>query len=354
MLACADGRRTRKPGKPLCRRCEDAVISARPDQGTRPRIALVTCRPQPLIPLDPDLPWLHRALLAAGADTDVVCWDDPDIDWAAYDLAVLRSTWDYTLRTEPFLAWTERCAALTVLANPPEVVRWNADKRYLGDLAAAGVPVVPTRYLAPGTQLGGRPAGRRHGRRRTAPGDGRRSAAPAAPGVCDQAHSRGWRTAGRALPPGGPAGRRGRPAAPRADARAGDHGHGAAVPAVHRHHGRTRAAVLRRAASARHPQGRGARRGHRLRRPQGRPPRPAPLGAHPAERAAAESALKAVPGAPELLYARVDLVDGDDGQPLVMELELVEPNFFLHIHPDSMQVVVDAVLARADAVIRRR
>jgi hypothetical protein len=129
------------------------VTSARPGRGSHPRIALVTCRPQPRIPLDPDLPGLHRALLATGADADVVCWDDPDLDWAGYDLAVIRSTWDYTLRTGAFLAWAERCAALTTLANPPGVVRWNADKRYLGELAAAGVPVVPTRYLPPGTGM---------------------------------------------------------------------------------------------------------------------------------------------------------------------------------------------------------
>jgi hypothetical protein len=43
----------------------------------------------------------------------------------------------------------------------------------------------------------------------------------------------------------------------------------------------------------------------------------------------------------------VDLVDGDDGQPVVMELELVEPNFFLFLHPDSVPVVRDAILAAA-------
>jgi hypothetical protein len=67
----------------------------------------------------------------------------------------------------------------------------------------------------------------------------------------------------------------------------------------------------------------------------------------PAERAVAERALAAVPNAPELLYARVDLVDGEDGQPRVMELELVEPNLFLFLHPESLRPVVEAVLAAA-------
>ncbi|GGZ73971.1 hypothetical protein GCM10010389_09520 [Streptomyces echinoruber] len=67
----------------------------------------------------------------------------------------------------------------------------------------------------------------------------------------------------------------------------------------------------------------------------------------PAELAVAERALAAVPGTPELLYARVDLVDGEDGEPRVMELELVEPNLFLDLHPGSVAGVVEAVLAAA-------
>ncbi|MDQ1070836.1 hypothetical protein QFZ32_006276 [Streptomyces canus] len=67
----------------------------------------------------------------------------------------------------------------------------------------------------------------------------------------------------------------------------------------------------------------------------------------PAELAVAERALAAVPDAPELLYARVDLVDGEDGRPRVMELELVEPNLFLCLHPESLRPVVEAVLAAA-------
>ncbi|GCB53254.1 hypothetical protein SNL152K_10611 [Streptomyces sp. NL15-2K] len=55
----------------------------------------------------------------------------------------------------------------------------------------------------------------------------------------------------------------------------------------------------------------------------------------------------AVPDADELLYARVDLVDGEDGEPRVMELELVEPNLFLFLHPGSVPAVVEAVLAAA-------
>lgn len=67
----------------------------------------------------------------------------------------------------------------------------------------------------------------------------------------------------------------------------------------------------------------------------------------PAELSVAERALAVVPDAHEVLYARVDLVDGEDGEPRVMELELVEPNLFLFLHPDSIPTVVAAILAAA-------
>jgi hypothetical protein len=119
-----------------------------------PRIALATYDPGDGPGLDRDLPVLVRALREAGAQAVAVPWDDAAADWGAFDLAVIRSTWDYTWRAEEFAAWVERCGKLTRLANPPEVVRWNTDKRYLGDLAAAGVPTVPTRYVAPGEPAG--------------------------------------------------------------------------------------------------------------------------------------------------------------------------------------------------------
>lgn len=103
-----------------------------------PRIALVTYDPRPEPSKDADLPALVAALREAGAEAEAVFWDDGDVDWAGYDLAVIRSTWDYSWRAAEFVAWAERCAKVTRLANPAEVVRWNTDKRYLGELAEAG------------------------------------------------------------------------------------------------------------------------------------------------------------------------------------------------------------------------
>jgi len=90
-------------------------------------------------------------LVAALAAVDLVArparWDDPTVDWAGFDLVVLRSPWDYTERATEFLAWADAVAAVSDLRNPAEVLRWNTDKRYLGELAAAGLAVVPTTYL---------------------------------------------------------------------------------------------------------------------------------------------------------------------------------------------------------------
>jgi len=97
--------------------------------------------------LDTDLPLLTAALDDAGVAHQVVAWDDPDADWAGYDLAVVRSTWDYHRRLDEFLAWVDMVASATVLANPPAMIRANVDKRYLVGLAADGVHVVPTVVL---------------------------------------------------------------------------------------------------------------------------------------------------------------------------------------------------------------
>lgn len=87
----------------------------------------------------------------AALDVDVAwaAWDAPDVDFAAADLVVLRATWDYAQRRGEFLDW---CASLPNLRNPVAVARWNTDKRYLADLAAAGVATVPTALVEPGVQ----------------------------------------------------------------------------------------------------------------------------------------------------------------------------------------------------------
>jgi glutathione synthase/RimK-type ligase-like ATP-grasp enzyme len=71
-------------------------------------------------------------------------WSDRTVAWEAYDVVVLRSTWDYHRRIAEFLEWVDLVSSRTRLFNPAPVVRWNSHKSYLRDLGRAGVPTVPT------------------------------------------------------------------------------------------------------------------------------------------------------------------------------------------------------------------
>ncbi|MBZ3900538.1 ATP-grasp domain-containing protein [Streptomyces griseiscabiei] len=299
-----------------------ALTAAPRPRTAAPRTALATYDPGPEPHRDRDLPVLVEALRDAGADAAAVRWDDPAADWAGYDLVVLRSTWDYSWRAAEFVAWAEKVGAVTRLANPADVVRWNTDKRYLGELARAGVPAVPTGYLAPGDPVT-LPEAHEYVVKPTS-GAGARFAARYTPGQRETA-----------------------------------------VRHVERMHGEGFTAMVQPFVTSIDTEGEralqffGGRLLHASRKGAVLAPGTAydaDKTAHPglepwtpteAELSVAERALAAVPGRPELLYARVDLVTGDDGQPCVMELELVEPNLFLWLHPDSLPHVVDAILAAA-------
>ncbi|GAC1610425.1 MAG: hypothetical protein NVS3B26_17130 [Mycobacteriales bacterium] len=103
------------------------------------RVALAGCSSI----ADPDAPNLLAALDRAGVRGGRAAWD-ADVDWSSYDVVVVRSTWDYVPRRDDFLAWA---SSVPRLANPASVLRWNTDKRYLDRLARAGIPVVPTTYV---------------------------------------------------------------------------------------------------------------------------------------------------------------------------------------------------------------
>jgi len=114
-------------------------------------VALVSCRelPEP----DPDAEPLAAALEAAGIEAHVLAWDDPGADWASHRLSVLRSTWNYPERLEAFLGWAAATAAASELWNPLEAVRWNTHKSYLLDLERRGLPVTPTVLVPRGSDV---------------------------------------------------------------------------------------------------------------------------------------------------------------------------------------------------------
>jgi glutathione synthase/RimK-type ligase-like ATP-grasp enzyme len=99
---------------------------------------------------DTDHEPLATALAAAGFEATWVAWDDPSADWDAPIPTLIRSTWNYAHHVGAFLRWIDRAAAAAPLWNPPAIVRANVRKRYLLELAARGVPVVPTHLIAAG------------------------------------------------------------------------------------------------------------------------------------------------------------------------------------------------------------
>jgi glutathione synthase/RimK-type ligase-like ATP-grasp enzyme len=80
-----------------------------------------------------------------------VVWTDPDpaVPWEAFDLVVANGAWDNIHRPHDFLAWADAVSATTPVVNSPDVLRWNLDKRYLAVLADLGVPTVPTTWVSP-------------------------------------------------------------------------------------------------------------------------------------------------------------------------------------------------------------
>lgn len=100
--------------------------------------------------LTPDDQLLAGAVRRRGTDVEAVVWDSGR-SLAGFDAVVIRSTWDYHHRPAEFLAWIEEVErGGTMLVNPGDAVRWNHDKRYLLDLAADGIRIVPTELVEEG------------------------------------------------------------------------------------------------------------------------------------------------------------------------------------------------------------
>lgn len=109
------------------------------------RVATVTCAG---IDVDPDSPLLLKALADEGIDAHLVVWDD-DVEWASFDLVVIRSTWNYVDRREQFLTWAKGIAHLE---NPYPVIEYSTDKHYFADLEARGIRIVPSTFCDVGQE----------------------------------------------------------------------------------------------------------------------------------------------------------------------------------------------------------
>jgi hypothetical protein len=284
------------------------------------RVALVTCGELP--DLDPDDRLVLTPLAGLGIDVTPAVWDDPAVDWSAFDLVVLRSPWDYAPRRTEFLDWAGRVPRLV---NPAEVVRWNTDKRYLLGLREAGAPVVPTAFVEPGDdwepatdgEIVIKPtvgAGSVDTGRYDLADDGHRALA--------QAHVRRLQAVGRPVM-----------VQPYLDA-VDSYGETSLLWIGGRYSHAIRKGPLLTGPDE------GVEGLYREEDIAAREP-------STAEREVAEKIVAAMPyDVADLLYVRVDLIPGPDGTPVLLELELTEPSLFLGTDPGAAERFAAAIAAR--------
>lgn len=96
---------------------------------------------------------LAAELEKRGMEVAPVLWTETEPEAVSCDLLVVRSVWDYHLRSERFMQWIDGVAATTPVINPPEMIRWNMDKRYLSQIEAAGFTVPRTVFLDQGVDV---------------------------------------------------------------------------------------------------------------------------------------------------------------------------------------------------------
>jgi glutathione synthase/RimK-type ligase-like ATP-grasp enzyme len=97
----------------------------------------------------PDDQLLARTLAHYGIETHFAVWDEASIDWAAAPVTIVRSTWDFYRAPAQWFAWIHRVSNITTLINAPDVLLWSSDKRYLRDLDSCGVACIPTIVVEP-------------------------------------------------------------------------------------------------------------------------------------------------------------------------------------------------------------
>jgi glutathione synthase/RimK-type ligase-like ATP-grasp enzyme len=287
---------------------------------SRPRIAIATCAEYEDLKVDDRL--LREALEARGAEARSVVWDEEGASWEGIDLCLMRSTWDYHEEHERFLAWTRQVADTTTLHNPADLIAWNSEKTYLRELGEAGVPTVPTAWVERGSSAGIEEILGREGWEEI---------------VVKPVVDLGAKNLHRV--------------------RAGDASAQEALATVLARHD----AMVQPFLPSLEEQGetsliyidgnfshavrkRPAKGDFRVQSIWGGTVESARPEAEQVEVAEAALAFLAEPA----LYARVDLVADLDQSPVLIELELIEPNLYLVTHPPAAEALAEAALLRVD------
>jgi len=286
------------------------------------KIRIATCAVLPEPDLD-EAP-LAAALAAAGIDAPLVAWDDPAADWDTPLPTVLRSTWNYAEELEAFEAWLSR--AQGPMVNSRDVVRDNLHKRYLLELRARGVAVVPTTLVPRGATCDlasiFAPLAAEHGRYAAA------ARSIDAPRIVIKPEVGCASLGTRVFEPRDPAA-----VAHLASLAAG--GDVLVQPYVDSVDDYGERSMIWIDGELTHA----IRKTPRFSGDAERVDGPFPIA--PEERDVALAAL--APYAARILYGRVDLARDVRGAPMVMELELIEPSLFFAKHPPSLDRYVAAL-----------
>jgi hypothetical protein len=277
-------------------------------------VAIASCLvlPEP----DPDEAPLTEALRSEGLSVETLGWDDASADFSRARVTLLRSTWNYPEAPEAFASFIDRTAKSTALYNGAPTVHWNLHKRYLLALERAGVPVVPTRLIERG----------------------------ASTTLASIMHDLGTERA--VVKPAISAASRGTIKVDAGDLARGEaHLRALAVkedvlvqPYLSSVEGHGERAVVWIDGAVTHA----VRKSPRF--AGGAESVSTAVDVAPDEIALAERAIAVAPG--PLLIARIDVARGDDGRPMVMELELIEPSLYFVQSPTALARYVAAVQRR--------
>ena len=280
---------------------------------TKMLAGLITCSRLP--ELHPDDLLLRPALAQLGVETVAVDWEGalpPGVE-----ALLLRTPWNYHRQLDQFLTWLDTTSALPMW-NSRQVVRWNCHKRYLSELYGRGLPVVPTLTFEPGQSLDAAALEEW--------ADGRELVAKPAvsAGAFRTARYPGW-----------------------------------SQPVLEHLQGlmESEAAMLQPYYAGIEQYGERSlifldgEFSHAVRRHLPLLEGPEvdylmqPVSPTPSELGAARQILSALPFE-RLLYARVDLIPDSLGNPVLLELELIEPQLFLREHPPAAEVLARAWVNR--------
>lgn len=116
------------------------------------RLAIATCHAQPLL-IESER-YLIDSLSEYGIAAQPVIWNDPKVHWSSFDGVLIRTIWDYHKQHDRFLAWLDVLEQSDlIVGNPTELLGWNSHKFYLDELCKHGISIPATQLLPKGTDL---------------------------------------------------------------------------------------------------------------------------------------------------------------------------------------------------------